>query len=257
MTADTAVSGRRERKLGWITPNAQRFDADRAADWLDAIRRQVCPICGAGPFTVVATHVAHMHAIDRLALRAMVGLDPDSSICDPAHSKNRSALSRKVNALTLDVRREALHATWEQKNAARDAEIVGHLQSGLSFVEIEALMGISRHTVRAAAHRQGFGRVWGVGTDRVCEECGRGFKVRKRSATGRFCCRKCSNAATADVRAATLRERPRRPKAVRAPRTCAHCGEQFIVERLSLPTRFCSSRCANSERQRRPDGTFG
>ena len=43
--------GRRDRQLGIITQNKQRFEAFRADDALESVRRQVCPFCGEGPFT--------------------------------------------------------------------------------------------------------------------------------------------------------------------------------------------------------------
>jgi ribosomal protein L37AE/L43A len=78
---------RRERRLDVITPNLQRFDADKAADWLDAIKRQVCPFCGEGPFTVVASHVRWRHGLNRRELRELLCVPARESICDPSYAK--------------------------------------------------------------------------------------------------------------------------------------------------------------------------
>jgi transposase len=87
---------RRERQLGNITSNLQQYEAPVVADWIEAIKRQVCPLCGAGPFSVVALHVAQMHGINRLELRDLLGLLKNDSICDPNVSAARSVMSREM-----------------------------------------------------------------------------------------------------------------------------------------------------------------
>lgn len=81
---------RHERYLGIITPNLQRYEATKAATWQDAIALGNCPFCGAGPFVVPAHHTNRIHGVDRLALRDMLGLGVDESICDPSYSAGRS-----------------------------------------------------------------------------------------------------------------------------------------------------------------------
>ncbi len=86
---------RRDRRLGLITPNMQRYDAEKAADWLDAVERQVCPFCNEGPFTVVAIHVWMVHGVDRRTLRVMLGLPVSKSICDPSFHDERVQHNRR------------------------------------------------------------------------------------------------------------------------------------------------------------------
>lgn len=46
-----------------------------------AIEAQLCPFCGRGPFKVLAQHTLRAHAVDKLELRDMAGLDWQASIC--------------------------------------------------------------------------------------------------------------------------------------------------------------------------------
>lgn len=90
------MSARRERRLGWLTRNQQLYEAPQAADLLDAIHRQVCPFCNEGPFTVVALHVVAKHGISGRELRDIIGVDYQTSICDPVYSR---ASSRRTTAM--------------------------------------------------------------------------------------------------------------------------------------------------------------
>lgn len=66
-------------------------DAVRAA-----LLAQICPFCGAGPYKVVASHVASSHGIDRIELRSLAGLLAGDSICSPetAEKHRRLAVER-------------------------------------------------------------------------------------------------------------------------------------------------------------------
>lgn len=89
---------RRERQLGLITPDIQRYSPERAGDALDAISKQICPFCGCGPFSVVAIHVNQIHGINHRELRAMFGLRMHDKICDPYISKMRSSIANTLIA---------------------------------------------------------------------------------------------------------------------------------------------------------------
>lgn len=94
MTADTRV----ERHLGWVTMNGQRYPREKADDWLDAVKKQLCPFCGEGPFTVVAQHVRHRHGLNRHEFRDLLGITDSESICDPFHSAARREHGKRVTA---------------------------------------------------------------------------------------------------------------------------------------------------------------
>lgn len=83
--------------------NGQRYPREKAADWLDAIKKQLCPFCGEGPFTVVAAHVNRRHGLDRHELRDLLGITEGESICDPFHSAARREHGKRVTA-RLDMR---------------------------------------------------------------------------------------------------------------------------------------------------------
>lgn len=79
-----------ERRLGWVTANGQRYPNCHAEDWMDAVRKGLCPFCGSGPFAVVAIHIARVHGILKHDLREMLGITLTESICDPFTSKTIS-----------------------------------------------------------------------------------------------------------------------------------------------------------------------
>lgn len=171
----------------------QQYEAPSADDLRDALDRQVCPFCAAGPFTVVAMHVTSMHHIDRLTLRQMAGLDPTDSICDPTHSASRSRMSREVRRATADVAVEHAAATLRAKHAQRDAQITTLVNEGRSFVDIARIVGITTPTMTGIAKRLGLRRVrLPPAIDRTCEYCGQPFKVDKPSSPTRFCSKACS-----------------------------------------------------------------
>lgn len=87
---------RYERRVGLITPDMQRFEAPRADDMTDALRQQVCPFCGAGPFVVVAQHTYQKHGVTADQLREMAGMMLNESICDPTYSATRSEHTRRL-----------------------------------------------------------------------------------------------------------------------------------------------------------------
>lgn len=185
------MSVRRDRQLDLITPSMQHYDAEKAVDWLDAIRRQVCPFCNAGPFTVVANHVSRVHSVDRKALRDMLGIFQSESICDPFHSKaagerarrahqqgrtgihpmtpgTRKRLGpaamreqkRKASLLTDETRAEigrAASATRLSSVAERDATIVEMIRAGQRYHQIAERFDVATTTVRAIARRNGLG----------------------------------------------------------------------------------------------------
>ena len=116
--------GRRDRQLGIITQNKQRFEAFRADDALESVRRQVCPFCGEGPFLVVARHVYLMHGITSRELRNMLGILANESICDPTHAQAvaaRSVVAKdpELRRRSLEARRSRTSAGWKMTKAAR------------------------------------------------------------------------------------------------------------------------------------------
>lgn len=83
-------SNRVERRLGWVTADQQRFPREKAEDWLDAVERGLCPVCGAGPYGIVATHVNKAHGIDRFQLKDILGVTYRTPLCDPLTSAKMS-----------------------------------------------------------------------------------------------------------------------------------------------------------------------
>ena len=116
-----------ERHLGWVTLNGQRYPREKAADWLDAIRKQLCPFCGEGPFTVVAMHVTKKHGIDRLELRELLGIGVDESICDPRHSAVISSyVSDRIRNGQQDQRAISAMRDRSRPNRKTLADVIAH-----------------------------------------------------------------------------------------------------------------------------------
>ncbi|WP_432053769.1 hypothetical protein [Streptomyces sp. bgisy022] len=54
-----------------------------------AIESQMCPVCGLGPWTMLAGHVSKTHGISPEELRRLAGLRRKDSICDGDYSEQR------------------------------------------------------------------------------------------------------------------------------------------------------------------------
>lgn len=87
-------SVRVERHLGWVTVDGQRYPREKAADWLNAVAKGLCPFCGEGPFIVVASHVHARHGYDKREFRDLLGIPYLASISDPTHRAMRSEAMR-------------------------------------------------------------------------------------------------------------------------------------------------------------------
>lgn len=79
----------RTKRLAKTSPAGQ---ADRAVSYdpaavRAAINAQTCPICGNGPYKVLAVHTNKAHGIDRRELREMAGLTSNDSICAPEYAQ--------------------------------------------------------------------------------------------------------------------------------------------------------------------------
>lgn len=150
---------RRERRLGWVTENQQRYPPDQPAeDAQAALRAGVCPICGSGPFTVVAIHVAKKHGVDRFEIRAMADLPPRESICDPTHSASVSARTRRTSEAGWE---EGGHLRAAQDRhlaeiAARTEQMAALFESGHTIKQIATVMDLHGNSVRNWLHRLGY-----------------------------------------------------------------------------------------------------
>lgn len=146
--------GRRERQLGNITPNLQRYEATLPDDALAAVTEQVCPFCGEGPFVVVASHVYRMHGITARDLRNMLGLYASKSICDPAHSAYcRDRLTDPDKQLVL---RDAWMVADRSRKADRDAAVINAVKAGQPLTAIARDAGIkSLGVIKEIVRRHG------------------------------------------------------------------------------------------------------
>lgn len=110
------------RHHGWATKGQTVLPRETAETWAEAIKQQLCPICGAGPFVVVASHVYGLHGILAADLRTMLGLTGNTSICDPTYSRSKRAEQKgrwekgtiNTSGLNPDGNPEVL-AKWKHK----------------------------------------------------------------------------------------------------------------------------------------------
>lgn len=139
-----------------------------------------CPMCGDGPFAVVAGHTVRKHGVDRHELRDMLGVYKSTSICDAGHSasvrargrqrfrdgkfdprqgggarrspRQLSAAAQRENARKLNENRDkalrALDRMREPQRAARKRQVTEAWTAGLSLGQIAESLGLSANAVR-------------------------------------------------------------------------------------------------------------
>ena len=135
----------RAKRLAKKTPAGQD-DANRLVSYdpaavRAAIEAQICPLCGAGPYKVVANHVSQKHGVDRRELRDMAGFRLGDSICSAEHSRARRDHALRNEAVTVATeaaRRKRKPRQWTQAGAAiREAAsiAVGETRRTVAAVE--------------------------------------------------------------------------------------------------------------------------
>lgn len=174
------------------------------AQVLEAIDAQTCPFCGAGPFKVVAIHIAQTHGVRIRSVRSHYGISQTHTTAAPETAARFSALQRKRMA---DPTYQANLLEWLRK-AQPTRYRTGYKKPP---EQIDKERG---------------------GTDTTCATCGRVFHAPPVSRR-RFCSHACY--------AATVGERWKDPvfrerigaasraakKAARKMRTCTICGRPF------------------------------
>lgn len=99
----------------WVTPDVPA----RVRELVDA---QICPVCGEGPYKLVASHTNRAHGIDRFELRAMCGVNRTASITTDS-VRDRYVQIGKA-ALSDRKRAEGLQAKRANNMAARAASLM-------------------------------------------------------------------------------------------------------------------------------------
>lgn len=74
------------------SPDDWGVTADEARDMLS---RQMCPVCGEGPWKSPLNHVARAHGISGFVMRDVCGLTTEASVADPALSERLANASRE------------------------------------------------------------------------------------------------------------------------------------------------------------------
>lgn len=108
-----------------------------------AIEAQVCPVCGLGPWTVLALHVSKTHGIGPAELRRLAGLGRKDSVCDPSFSEDRQRLFReriKEVPLPRPAQREGIEADRAEMQRLYEEE-------GLSLRQVADRFGMEKTQV--------------------------------------------------------------------------------------------------------------
>lgn len=86
----------RQRALAQRGPSgeadARAAPSERA--WRECVLAGICPICGKGPYKVIAMHTTKKHAVDKRELRERAGFFYSDSICAPEHHDRMASLAR-------------------------------------------------------------------------------------------------------------------------------------------------------------------
>lgn len=108
-----------------------------------AIEAQQCPVCGLGPWTMLAGHVSKTHGISPVELRRLAGLSRKDSVCDPAFSQDRQQMIRDQlthGPLPRPAPREGIEAARAEMQRLYEEE-------GLSLRRIAARFGMEKTQV--------------------------------------------------------------------------------------------------------------
>jgi hypothetical protein len=73
-----------------------RVDLDIDPEFRSAVLERVCPVCGAGPFKMLASHTTQRHGLTAWQLRDQAGLRAHDSITSEELREQRSAHGRKM-----------------------------------------------------------------------------------------------------------------------------------------------------------------
>lgn len=84
---ETAAQQRQRRaKVGKVQPGvADRLHPPSVEATRRCIEAGICPLCGYGPWKVLALHTHHAHGVDRYELRDWAELPYNAVICSPEH----------------------------------------------------------------------------------------------------------------------------------------------------------------------------
>jgi len=93
------------------------------AQWL--LRRQVCPICGEGPWQSPLNHVSKRHGIDRFTMRDLCGLSTNDKVVDPELSDRFAERSRQNDMTLVNHKgKPRRKQRWTKAGAARNTATI-------------------------------------------------------------------------------------------------------------------------------------
>lgn len=92
----------------------------------DLLRRQMCPVCGSGPWKSPLNHVAKKHGIDRRTMRDVCGVTTVESVVEPELSKRISDRTKTLDM--AKVARSGPRARTFRMTTAGRAAVSGNLR---------------------------------------------------------------------------------------------------------------------------------
>lgn len=129
----------------------------------------LCPICGAGPFKVLAAHTNRAHGVDRFALRELADLPIRASVCS-----NEFAERARELALQRDFGHSEEARIGRARGAAAERVFSDGARARLAAAARERMLAVPEaerreHASRMAAARtsEGLGRIAAAASRRV------------------------------------------------------------------------------------------
>lgn len=152
-------------------------------DWRIAIETQVCPLCGRGPFLILARHLNARHDIDRFELRELAGLPKSTKgVCAPDHSEachDRSIAQDQAAALP---HRKGPRGKLDWSEAGRQR--LRETDPAHRIAAAAKLKLAKTHCRHGHPYSMENTRIGPVDGDRICRTCQREADVRWRGRQG-------------------------------------------------------------------------
>ncbi|MFF0597871.1 hypothetical protein [Streptomyces antibioticus] len=136
-----------------------------------AIKAQLCPICGRGPYKVVAVHTNKIHGIDKWELREMAGLTTQDTICAPEHSSRArdNAMRNKLHEKPSRSRNGRRPQRWTSAGREKNRNTIVGVNKKLTDEERLANAAKASETRRAKETCK-HGHAWTPQNTRVNED---------------------------------------------------------------------------------------
>lgn len=206
-----------------------------AAEWIAAVRSQTCPLCGAGPFKVLALHTWPKHEITARDLHLLAGIPlRGQSVCDPSHSDwCRAATAARLKRQGPSARKLGTERSSAVRRAAAVRRDLADLADAGSYHELARRRGVRLSNLTQVLRNRGID-VPDLRQRASTATCPCGRRFTKRHGVQLYCSKSC---------ATRIGRRSRRPRV-----TCPVCDTVF-QPKPSAGVTYCSKSCAMRARR--------